>query len=256
MTKVEISEELLSQVLSYATVFNNIGKLRIGEDGIEIHSVDPDEKGRVTVFLDAQVCESLTSPERTTKIDLKTLLDLRSAMTDGRQPEVNILTDQDSFRMTSATEDMKYNDIEKRIISRDLPYDCSPGSTVIEFQPGMFGRAMRLASGITDEITLAASKADDTFCMIAGEHKPWNDRLRYEFEPAEVTSERDTVQVSFPDDKMNDLAQVIPTDSTVQISLEPEKPAVLEYSFAEGYGYTIIVVCPKVDQNQISSSID
>lgn len=247
MTKVKISEDLFSQVLTYATMFHNIGKLRIGEDGIEIHSVDPGEKGRVTVFLNAQGCESLSGPERRIKIDLKTLLDLRSAMTDGRQSGVNILTDQNSFQMTSATEDMKYTGIEKRIISRNLPYTGSPNSATIKFQPGMFGRAMRLTSGITDEVVLAASKADDTFCMIAEEHKSGNDRLRYEFEPAEIISEQNTIQVSFPDDKMNDLAQVIPTDSTVQISLEPRKPAVLEYSFAEGHGYTTIVVCPKVE---------
>lgn len=247
MTKVKISEELLSQVLTYATMFYNIGKLRIGEDGIEIHSVDPGEKGRVTVFLDAQACKSLSGPERRIRVDLKTLLDIRSAMTDGRQPEVNILTDENSFQMTSATEDMKYTGIEKRIISRDLPYAGSPGSAVVKFQPGMFERAMRLSSQITNEVILAVFKPDDTFCMIAGEHEPGNDQLRYEFEAAEIMSERNTIQVSFPDDKMNDLAQVIPTDSTVQISLEPGKPAVLEYSFAEGYGYTTIVMCPKVE---------
>lgn len=246
MTETKLSRDVFQQAITHASVFYPDARLRVKNNGIEIHSVDPAEKGAVTVFLEKQACDSFSSSKTEIKVDLDRLRVLSSVIPDDTIQEIDITIDNKLFSIANSGD--VYQEQGLRRTFRQIPSPESAPSAVITFLPGQFWKATRLANMISYDVRLFVSKADDTFALIAKESKLGDDRLRYEFETVDIGLERNTIQALFPADKLVDVAKIIPNNDTVQISLRERGPAVLQYTFANGHGHTTIVLRQKTAQ--------
>jgi len=241
---LSLPKDTIRKIMTPPTAIRSEVKLHIGEDQLRIYASDNEAVTSVTVTLDYGGLLSIPNSEISTRTNAIAVLECLSAMKDCAR-KIDVMVGGDMICLTSR--DMRCKRfLEKKGNMNILSEPDTESKAVFTFRPEQVLDVLMVANWIGHNVTVIASEGEDTFSLVA-EGLKIEDNVLKRIEPDSFMKlPQGTVRSTFNIAHFLEIIQVLPDEHTVRFSLRNDRPASLEYSFADGFGKSTFILRTKM----------